>query len=64
MFVELDCVTLTKPLPEGGVPIGSSGVILIVYEEPTPGCEVEFFDSCQRSLGIFTIDESYIKRQV
>jgi hypothetical protein len=63
MLRELDSVTLKMPLSEGGVPVGSHGVVLIVYREPTPGYEVEFFDTSQRSLGTFTTDENHIEKR-
>jgi hypothetical protein len=64
MFNELDCVILTKPLLEGDVPVGCTGVILMVYTEPTAGYEVEFFDTTHKSLGTFTItDDAHRERQ-
>jgi hypothetical protein len=40
---ELDSVRLTKPLPTDDVPVGSEGVVVYVYREPTLGYEVGFF---------------------
>jgi hypothetical protein len=40
---ELNSVRLKKPLPRGDVPVGSDGVVLYVYQEPTLGYEVDFF---------------------
>ena len=34
---------LREALPKGDVPVGSRGVVLMVYQEPTLGYEVEFF---------------------
>jgi len=50
---ELDSVRLKKPFPTSDVPVGSDGVVLYVYLEPTLGYEVEFFDPSYRSLGAF-----------
>ena len=63
MLSELDSVTLTMPLPEGGVPVGSQGVVLIVYREPTQAYEMGFFDTSLRSLGTFTTDDSHIEKR-
>jgi hypothetical protein len=62
MLRELDCVKLIAPLSEGDVPMGSEGVVLMVYKEPPQEYEVEFFDSSQRSLGTFTTDEDHIEK--
>jgi hypothetical protein len=63
MLRELDSVTLKLPLPEGIVPVGANGVVLVVYREPVPGYEVEFFDSSLRSLGTFTTDDDHIEKR-
>jgi hypothetical protein len=63
MLNELDSVILKKPLPEGAVPVGAHGVIVMVYLEPVLGYEVEFFDSSQRSLGSFTTDDEHIEKR-
>jgi len=61
---ELDCVRLKKPIPTDDVPVGSEGVVLYVYQEPTLGYEVEFFDPSNRSLGAFSLDaaDDYLER--
>jgi uncharacterized protein DUF4926 len=64
MLKELESVILKMPLPEGNVPVGAHGVILIVYREPVVGYEVEFFDSSKRSLGSFTTDEEHIEKRL
>ena len=61
MLKELDSVRLKMPLPEGVVPVGSKGVVLFVYTEPTLGYEVEFFDSANKSFGTFTTDEVHLE---
>jgi len=35
----------------------------MVYMEPTPGYEVEFFDACDRSLGSFTTDGNCLEKR-
>jgi hypothetical protein len=59
MLNEYDSVRLSQPLNEAKVPVGSSGVVLMVYTEPTLGYEVEFFDTAGKSLGNFTTDEPH-----
>lgn len=54
MLKEYDSVRLKKPLSDDTVPVGSDGVVLIVYKEPTLAYEVEFFDKSHRSLGSFS----------
>jgi hypothetical protein len=54
MLKEYDSVRLKRPLSDDAVPVGSDGVVLIVYTEPTSGYEVEFFDESHRSLGSFS----------
>jgi len=63
MLRELDSVTLNQPLPEGVVPVGANGVVLIVYSQPVLGYEVEFFDSSHRSLGTFTTNDDHIEKR-
>jgi hypothetical protein len=63
MLLEYDSVSLKRPLSEGDVPVGSKGVVLIVYVEPTLGYEVEFFDASGKSLGNFTTDEDHIEKR-
>lgn len=58
MLKEYDCVRLRKPLSDDSVPVGSDGVVLAIYKEPSLGYEVEFFDSRHRSLGTFTTTEN------
>lgn len=62
MLKEYESVYLRGALPEGEVPVGSRGVVLMVYLEPTLGYEVEFFDENGKSLGNFTTDEDHIEK--
>lgn len=61
MLNEYDCVRLRRALPNAEVPVGSKGVILMVYKEPRPGYEVEFFDTSGKSLMNFSIEEDYVE---
>jgi hypothetical protein len=63
MLNEYDSVRLRKPLPSDKVPVGSKGVVLMVYREPKPGYEVEFFDASGKSLGNFTTEEDQVERR-
>ena len=63
MLEEYESVYLRKALPEREVPVGSSGVVLMAYQDPTPGYEVEFFDGNGKSLGTFTTDDDHIEKR-
>jgi hypothetical protein len=62
MLEEFDSVRLRKALPEGDVPLGSTGAVVMVYRVPSIGYEVEFFDKSGRSLGTYTTDEDHLER--
>lgn len=62
MLNEYDSVRLREKLPDGQVPVGSKGVVLMVYREPTLGYEVEFFDESGKALGNFTTDDDHIEK--
>ena len=57
-----DVVILKSPLNEEGVPVGSKGVILMVFETPSRAFEVEFFDAADTSLGTFTCKAEQIEK--
>ena len=61
MLDEYDCVRLRKPLFNYTIPVGSEGVVLMVYTQPTVGYEVEFFDASGKSLGTATTDDDHIE---
>lgn len=63
MLNEYDCVRLKLPLDRGDVPVGSAGVVLMVFTTPTVGYEVEFFDESGASLGNFTTGEEHIEKE-
>ncbi|HEX5245199.1 MAG TPA: DUF4926 domain-containing protein [Tepidisphaeraceae bacterium] len=62
MLNEYDCVRLRRALPNAEVPVGYKGVILMVYKEPKPGYEVEFFDALGKSLKNFSVEEDYVEK--
>jgi hypothetical protein len=41
MFKQFDTVRLKHGIPDEGVPPGALAAVLDVYEEPTPGYEIE-----------------------
>lgn len=43
MIEYLSTVRLKRPIPGTAIPIGSSGVVVMVYQNP-PGYEVEFMN--------------------
>ena len=64
MFNEYDCFQLARPLPSQTIPIGTVGVVLMVYEGTDRQYEVEFPDDNGRNLGTkptFTISEEFMK---
>jgi|SRR5580765_8800167 len=63
MLKEYDSVRLKKRLSVDTVPLGSDGVVLMVYKEPTLGYEVEFFDESHRSLGSFSTTENHLEKR-
>ena len=62
MLNEYDCVRLRRALPDAKIPVGSKGVVLMVYKEPQPGYEVEFFDGSGNSLMNFSVEEDYVEK--
>jgi hypothetical protein len=56
MLKEYDCVRLKQSLPEGTVPLGAEGVVLMVYREPVLGYQVEFFLAARSGLLLQTRD--------
>jgi hypothetical protein len=61
MLNEYDTISLKTPLVEAAIPVGSKGIILMVFEFPSKAYEVEFFDVTNRSLGTFTVTEDQIE---
>jgi hypothetical protein len=57
---EYDTVILSAQIDESKIPIGTKGVVLIVFETPARAYEVEFIDLDGKSLGTFTVTEKQI----
>lgn len=57
---EYDTIVLRRPLEGRGIPAGTRGVVLMVFEVPTKAYEVEFVDPGGNSLGTFTVTEDQI----
>jgi hypothetical protein len=55
-----DAIGLQRPLKEVDIPVGSHGVVLMVFETPTLAYEVEFVDCGGNSLGTSTVTEDQI----
>jgi hypothetical protein len=56
MLREYDVVTLKKPLPgAAGVPLGSSGTIVMVHSTEDQAYEIEFFDENDKTIDVFTV---------
>lgn len=51
MFGEHDVFKLRVALPDGSIPIGAIGVVLMVHDGPTRAYEVEFPDGKGGNLG-------------
>ena len=58
---EYDTIVLKRPLTDTTIPVGTKGVILMVFDDPSEAYEVEFVDSCNRSLGTFTVSDDDIE---
>jgi len=59
---EYDTIVLKSPLHEEEIPVGTRGVILMVFESPSKAFEVEFVDAANKSLGTFTVKEEQIEK--
>jgi len=54
MIKEYDVVKAKKDL-SGNVPKGSRGAVVMIYQEPTLGYEVEFVDNEGDTLDVLTV---------
>ena len=64
MFNEYDCFRLRRPIVGEMIPVGTVGVVLIVFHEPSVAYEVEFPDDTGRNLGsgpTFTLTEDFME---
>jgi Domain of unknown function (DUF4926) len=50
-FNEYDCFRLAKPIPSEAIPLGTIGVVLMVFDDAEPAYEVEFSDGKGGNLG-------------
>jgi hypothetical protein len=63
MFHDGDTFRLAKPLPGEAIPVGTVGVVLMVFDDPSVAYEVEFPDGRGGNLGTaltFTVTEDYL----
>jgi Domain of unknown function (DUF4926) len=63
MFNLYDIFRLRRPLPNEAIPVGSVGVVLMVFDGPHRAYKVEFPDGEGGNLGsttTFTIDEEFM----
>ncbi len=51
MFDEYDTFILARSIPQQPIPVGSIGVVLMVFHGEKPQYEVEFLDGKGRNLG-------------
>ncbi len=65
MFSEYDCFRLSRSIPDDAIPVGASGVVLMVFDGNPRIYEVEFPGTDGKSLGkhsTYTLDESFMER--
>ena len=65
MFNEYDSFWLRRQLPDESIPIGTRGVVLMVFEGPPRAYEVEFPDGRGSNLGkalTYTVTEEFMSR--
>jgi hypothetical protein len=60
MFREFEAVVAKNELP--GVPKGSIGAVLIVYDGKVD-YEVEFFDDSWNTIGLLTVNEKDLEKK-
>ena len=65
MFNDYDCFRLVKPLDDETIPVGTVGVVLMVFEGHPCHYLVEFPDDSggnmgQSESGVYTIGEDYM----
>jgi hypothetical protein len=64
MFNEYDSFRLRRLLPDESIPLGTRGVVLMVFDGPPRAYEVEFPDGKGGNLGnamTFTITEEFME---
>jgi hypothetical protein len=63
-FAELEIVRVRRQLPEYGLPAGSLGTVVMVYESPGRAYEVEFADSEGITIALLTMLDQDLERVV
>ena len=64
MYQEHECFRLSKSLPTESIPVGTVGVVLMVFKGPPREYEVEFPDGRGGNRGTqptFTIGEKFME---
>jgi hypothetical protein len=64
MFNEYETFRLTRPLPDNSIPVGTRGVVLMVFEGPPLAYEVEFPDGKGGNFGkamTYTLTEEFME---
>lgn len=64
MFNEYDYFRLRRLLPNESIPLGTRGVVLMVFDDPSRAYEVEFPDGKGGNLGsamTFTVTEEFME---
>jgi len=56
-----DTIVLKAPLEGDPIPVGTKGVILMIFESPSKAFEIEFVDVDNETLGTFTVKEEQIE---
>ena len=61
-MIELyDIVSLERKLSGTNVPLGCKGTVLLIHRNPSPACEVEFFDELGGYLGVFSVPTASLR---
>jgi hypothetical protein len=64
MFRDYDMFRLTHSIPDDSIPVGSIGVVLMVFDGDSPAYEVEFPDGFGGNLGKYpthTVSEAFME---
>ncbi len=57
-YKEYEIVTLSEPLSNSTIPVGTRGVVVMVYENVPTYYEVEFVNESNETIGIETVSEN------
>jgi hypothetical protein len=58
---QYDTVRLRHGLPEEGLPAGTLAAVLDVYDEPTPGYEIEVVGTDGRTIFLGSVDPDQVE---